>query len=94
MKTETEKCILEDLLSSVLSHSKEIYPCGNPKFNDLGIFQSLKLRNLLGKILRISLKLNFTPNTLGCYGLMNDDLYGVFLLKLFTHCNTCGKGIP
>jgi len=24
----------------------------------------------MGKILRISLKLNFTPNTLGCYGLI------------------------
>jgi len=27
------------------------------------------MRNLMGKILQISLKLNFTPNTLGCYGL-------------------------
>jgi len=27
------------------------------------------LRNLMGKILSIALKLNFTPNTLGCYGL-------------------------
>jgi len=24
----------------------------------------------MGKIIRISLELNFTPNTLGCYGLM------------------------
>jgi len=39
------------------------------KFNDLGIFQNLKLRDLTKKILRISLKLNLTPNTLGCYGL-------------------------
>jgi len=39
------------------------------KFNELGIFQCLKLRNLTSKILRISPKLNFTPDTLGCYGL-------------------------
>ena len=39
------------------------------KFNNLGIFQSLKLRILMGKILPISLKPDFTPNTLGCYGL-------------------------
>ena len=41
-----------------------IHPSGNLKFNNLSIFQSLKLRNFMGKILRISLKLNFTPNTL------------------------------
>jgi len=64
-----EKNILEDLFSSVLSTFKKYHPSGNLKFNNLGIFQSLKLRNLMGKILRISLKLNFTPNTLGCYGL-------------------------
>jgi len=43
-------------------------PSGNLKFNNLGIFQGLKLRNVMGKIFRISLKLNFTPNTLGRYG--------------------------
>jgi len=42
------------------------------KFNNLGNFQSLKLRILVEKILPIPLNLNFTPNTLGCYGLMND----------------------
>jgi len=45
------------------------HPSGNLKFNYLGIFQSLKLRILKGKILSITLKQNFTPNTLGCYGL-------------------------
>jgi len=35
----------------------------------LGIFQSLKLRISIEKILLIYLKLHFTPNTLGCYGL-------------------------
>jgi len=42
--------------------------------NYFGIFQSLKLRILVEKILPISLKLNFTPNTLGCYVLkMNGE---------------------
>jgi len=67
---ETEKNILEDLLSSVLLQFKKYHPSGNLKFNNLGIFQSLQLRNLMGKILRISLKLNLTPNTLGYYGLI------------------------
>jgi len=35
----------------------------------VGIFQSLKLRILFGKIFSISLKLKFTSNTLACYGL-------------------------
>ena len=65
----TEKYILEDIFSSVLSQFKKYHPSGNLIFKKLGIFKSLKLRNLLGKILRISLKLNFAPNTLGCYGL-------------------------
>jgi len=39
------------------------------KCNNLGIFQSLKFRILMEKILLISLNLNFSPNTLGCYGL-------------------------
>jgi len=63
------KHILEDPFSSVLSQFKIYHPSGNLEFNNLGIFQSLKLRNSMGKILAISLKLNFTPNTLGCYGL-------------------------
>jgi len=67
-RSETEKNILEDLLSSVLSNSKKYHPSGNLKFDNLGIFQSLKLRFLMEKFLPISLKLNFTPNTLGCYG--------------------------
>jgi len=62
------KNILEDLFCSVLSQLKKYHPYENLKFNNLGIFQSLKLRNVMRKILQISLKLNFTPNTLGCYG--------------------------
>jgi len=56
---------------------KKYHPSGNLKFNNEGIFQSLKLRNLMGKILRISLKLNFTSNTLGCYGLSEARLIQV-----------------
>jgi len=47
-------------LCSVLSDLKKYHPPWNLKFNNVGIFQSLKLRNLLGKILRISFKQNFT----------------------------------
>jgi len=50
---------------SIWSQFKEYHPSGNQKFNNLGIFQSLKLRILMEKILPISPKLNFTPNTLG-----------------------------
>ena len=64
-----KKNILEDLFSSVFSKFEKYDPPGNLLFNNLGIFKSLKLRNLVGKIFRISLKLNFTPNTFGCYGL-------------------------
>jgi len=66
--SKTETFILEDLFSSVLSKFLKYHPSGNLKFYNLGIFQSLKLRNLMGKILRISLKLHFTPKTFGCYG--------------------------
>jgi len=64
-----KKNILEDLLSSVLSQFKKYHPTGNLKFNYFGIFHSLKLRISMEEILSISLKLNFTPNTLGSYGL-------------------------
>jgi len=60
--------ILEDLFSSALSQIKKYHPSENLKCINLGIFQSLKFRILMEKILPNSLKLNFTPNTLGCYG--------------------------
>jgi len=63
------KFILEDLFSSVLSLFQKYHPSGHLKFNYLGIFKRLKLRILMGKILLIPLELNFTPYTLGCYGL-------------------------
>ena len=60
---------LEDLFSSVLLHFKKYQPLGNLKFNNLGIFQSLKLRILAEKTVLISRTLNFTPNNLSCCGL-------------------------
>jgi len=66
----------------VLSQLKKYHPSGNLKFNNLGIFQSLKLRNLMGKFLQISLKLNFTPNALGWYGLNKDSQLLVYTFRL------------
>jgi len=48
------KNILEDLFSSALS-LKKYHPSGNLKLNNLGIFQSLKLRILGGKSLQFLL---------------------------------------
>jgi len=64
-----KKNILEDSSSSLLSKFKKYHSYKNLEFKNLGIFLSLKFHNLMGKIPRIPLKLNFTPNTLGCYGL-------------------------
>jgi len=64
--------MLEDLLSSELSYLKKYHPSGNKQFINLGTFQRLKLRNLLGQIFRIYLELNFTLNTLGYYGLIEN----------------------
>jgi len=50
-RSETDKNILQDLSSSVLSHCEKYHPSGNLKFNYLGIFQSLKLHILLEKFL-------------------------------------------
>jgi len=59
-----KKYIVEDVFSSlVLSQFKKYYPSGTLKFNNLGISLNLKLCNLMGKSLRISLNLNFTRNT-------------------------------
>jgi len=68
-RSDTEKNLLEDLLSLVLSKFKKYHSLGNLEFNDFGIFQNLKFRIFMEKIVPISLKLNFTPNTFGCYGL-------------------------
>jgi len=56
---------LEELFSSLLSQFKKLSPLWKSKIIYLGISQNLKLRILMGKILPISVKLNFTPYTLG-----------------------------
>ena len=65
---------LEDLFSPALSQFKKYHPSRNLKFNYLGISKSFKLRILKETFLLISLKLNFTPNTLGCNGLSLGNL--------------------
>ena len=60
---QQKKKVFENLFSSVLSQFKKYHPSGNLKFYNLGISKSLKLRIFVKKILLISLKLNFTPNT-------------------------------
>ena len=63
------KKYLEHLSSSILSQFKKYHSSGNLKLNNLHNIQSWKLCILTEKILPISLELNFTPNTLSCYGL-------------------------
>jgi len=46
-----KKNILEDIFSSVLSELQKYRPPGNQKFHYLDIFQSLKLRISMEKIL-------------------------------------------
>ena len=56
--------------SSVLSQFKKISPLWKSKIKSFRNISTLKISFFLTeKILPISLKLNFTPNTLGCYGL-------------------------
>jgi len=64
------KSILQDLFSSVFLQCKKYQPSQKLKFIYLGILPSLKLRFLMGNFPSIFLKLNFTPNTLGCHGLI------------------------
>jgi len=59
----------ESFQFGIVTISKKYNPSGNLQLNNLGIFQSLELRTLVKKILPISLKRNFTPNTWGCFGL-------------------------
>jgi len=42
-RSATEKFILEDLFSSVLSQYKKYHPSGNLKFYNLDIFKKLKI---------------------------------------------------
>jgi len=70
-------------VSSVLSQYKKYHPSRNLKINNWGIFQSLKLRTIVGQIPLISLKPNFTPNTLGHFGLMWNSSYPAGILHSF-----------
>jgi len=63
---QQKKTILEDLFSSVLSQFKKYYTSGNLKLVNVGILKSLKFRILMGEVLPICLKLNFTRNIFGC----------------------------
>jgi len=50
---------------------KKYHPSVNLKYNILGISKSFKFRIFNRKNSFQFLKLNFTPNTLGCYGLIH-----------------------
>jgi len=61
MKFENRKTYFRGSFQlSMVKIKKKYHLSGNLKFNNLGILQSFKLRNLMGKILAISLKLNFS----------------------------------
>jgi len=63
------KHIFEDLFSSIFSPFKKYNPSCNLKFNYLGrLFPKLKIVYSRKRIVSLSLKLNFTPNTSGFYG--------------------------
>jgi len=92
-----KKNILQDLFSLVSSQFKKYHPSGNIKLKNLGNFKSLTWRNFMGKILRISLKLNFTPNTLGCFGLIDCFVFKNKHIMLFISFNfipKTGMGLP
>jgi len=57
-----------------LSQFKKYQLPRNLKFHYLGIFESFKLRILMEEILSISLKLSFTPNICGCFGLKSAQI--------------------
>jgi len=47
--SETEKNSLEELISALMSQSKKYHPSRNLIFNNLGIFQKLKIAYFNGK---------------------------------------------
>jgi len=72
-----------------LSQFRKYHPSGNLKFNNLGIFQSLKFRILMEKNLLFYLKLNFTQNTMGCHGLIkiNAEVFDRKFLSILWELN-------
>jgi len=84
-----KKIVWRILLVQFCQNLKKYHPSGNLTFNNLGIFQIFELRNLIGKILRNFLKLNFTPNPLDYYGLINgQDGFLTITQPLFTMSTT------
>jgi len=60
-------------------------PLWKPEIDSFRDFLLLKIAHFNGKILPIPLKLNFTPNTLGCYekiNLVGNKLSFILLVKL------------
>jgi len=74
-----------------LSKFKKYHPSGNLKLNYLRIFQSLKFRILMEKILSISLKLNFNSNTLECHGLKSSTRESLSLFEIYHMLPTCQR---
>jgi len=64
-----KKIFLSIFLVQYYLNLKKYHLSGKLKYYNLRILKSLKLRILVKEILPISLKPNFTPNTLGCKGL-------------------------
>jgi len=65
-----QKNIFYRLFSVQYCHNLKRYrPHENLKLKFFGIIRSLKLRSIMGKIILISPKLDFTLNSLGCYEL-------------------------
>jgi len=62
-----------NVFSSEVSQFKTYHLSGNLTFSNLGILKSLKLRNLMGKIPRISLKLNNSK----AFGLLCVNTYDI-----------------
>ena len=79
---------IEELFTSILLQFKKYHPSGNLKFNNLGTIQSLQFRNLMEKILPISFNLNLSPNTLGCYGLI-DFVITLYLFDFIFNIGPC-----
>jgi len=92
-ETKTFTVFQRIILVQYCQNFENITPSKNLNFNNFGIFQSLKLRDVAEKkILPISLKLNFTPYTLGCYGLSKSSKYfrnifsAFFFLQVYSCC--------
>ena len=85
-RSETERKYFRGSFQFSIVTVEKISPFWKPEIKlYFDICQRLKLRLSVEKFLLISLKQNFTPNTLGCYGLRS------FVLcverRIFSHLN-------